>query len=106
MILNQKEVSNRQAENFIRILLVFLLTVFFGLNSNIPACEKPIPVLRIKSQQKRQALLQEFEEKVFNLLPDAEKERWRTALGKPFIFSDDTPVMKTPNSWLKSDDKA
>ena len=90
-----KSISNRQAENFIRILLVFLLTAFFDLNSNIPACEKSIPVLRIKSRQKRQALLQEFEEKVFNLLSDEEKERWRTALGKLFIFSDDTPVMKT-----------
>jgi predicted metalloprotease with PDZ domain len=52
MILNQKEISNRQTKNFIRILLVFLLTAFFGLNSNIPAREKSIPVLRIESQQK------------------------------------------------------
>jgi hypothetical protein len=46
--------------------------------------------------QKRQVLLQEFEEKVINLLSDAEKERWRTALGKPFIFSDESPFVKTP----------
>jgi hypothetical protein len=46
--------------------------------------------------QKRQVLLQEFEEKVFNFLSEEEKERWRLALGKPFAFSDDAPVMKTP----------
>lgn len=45
--------------------------------------------------QKRLALLQEFEERVFKLLSDAEKERWRDALGKPFIFSDDAPAVKT-----------
>ncbi|MGI8640480.1 MAG: hypothetical protein ACR2MG_11125 [Pyrinomonadaceae bacterium] len=45
--------------------------------------------------QKRQELLQEFEKKVFDLLSEAEKDRWRAALGKPFIFSDDAPVIKT-----------
>jgi hypothetical protein len=45
--------------------------------------------------QKRQSLFQEFEEKVFKLLSDAEKERWREATGKPFAFSDDASVVKT-----------
>jgi hypothetical protein len=44
--------------------------------------------------QKRQALLQEFEEKVFNFLSENEKERWQLALGKPFVFSDDAPIRK------------
>lgn len=45
--------------------------------------------------QKRLALFQEFEERVFRLLSDEEKECWREALGKSFVFSDDARVVKT-----------
>src|SRR5215210_5038315 len=52
MILNQKKISDGQKKNFIRVLLVFLLTAFFCLNSNILAREKSIRVSRIESKQK------------------------------------------------------
>ncbi|GEM_PF-6987919 len=45
--------------------------------------------------RKREALLQEFEGKIFNLLSDDEKTRWRLALGNPFDFRDDEKPMTT-----------